>query len=56
MATAINYETSTHVVVAGNKEFTVRNLIPVFANEEKRNDTRQKIESDLYGIFRKYIA
>ncbi len=56
MTAAINYEPSTHMVVVGNKEFTVRNLIPVFADEGRRNDTRQKIENDLYGIFRKYIA
>ncbi len=56
MTASINYTQSTHTAVVGSKEFTVRNLIPVFADDDKRNDSKQKIENCLYGIFHKYMA
>ena len=54
-AAAIDYKPTIHKVVLGDKTFTVRNLTPIFASEEKRTDTKRKIENDLYGIFHKYM-
>lgn len=56
MTATIDYTPSTHTALVGGKEFVVKNLIPVFTDDGKRNDTKQKIENALYGIFRKYIA
>ena len=54
MTAAVQYESSTHMAVVGDKEFTVRSLIPVFVDEERRKADKQKIENALYNIFRKY--
>ena len=54
MTTAVQYESSTHMAVVGDKKFTVRSLIPVFADEERRNADKRKLEYALYNIFRKY--
>lgn len=56
MTAMIHYKSSTHIAVVGNKEFNVRSLVPVFTDEERRNEDKQKVENNLYSIFCKYIA
>ena len=56
MTAAVRYESHTHMAAAGDKEFAVRSLVPVYADETKRNEDKQKLETALYSIFRKYIA
>lgn len=56
MIRTISYEPSTHMASVGDKKFTVRNMIPVFSDEEKRCEAKQKIENALYSIFKKYNA
>lgn len=55
-ATVIDYIPHTHIAMVGNKEFTVRNLIPVFVDENRRKETRYQIEITLFEIFQKYIS
>lgn len=56
MTATVDYAPSTHTAIVGGKEFTVCNLIPVFADEDARKEAKQKIENCLYGIFRKYMT
>lgn len=37
------------------KQYTIRNLIPVFESEVERERVKEQIASDLYKIFKKYI-
>lgn len=56
MTATIDYVPNTHTAIVGDKEFTVRNLIPIFSNEDAQKEAKQKIENCLYGIFHKYMA
>ena len=56
MTAAVDYESHTHIVAAGGKEFTVRSMVPVYADGKQRDEDKQKIETALYNIFRNYIA
>lgn len=53
---AQSYMPTVHTAIVGNKEITVWNLIPVFANEEDKKEKKRDIESSLYRIFDKYFA
>ena len=55
-ATVSDYIPHTHVAMVGDKEFTVRNLIPVFVDENRRKEARYQIEITLFEIFQKYIT
>ena len=55
-ATVVDYTPHTHIAMVGDKEFTVRNLIPVFVDENRRKETRYQIEITLFEIFQKYIS
>ena len=52
----IDYIPHTHTAMVGGKEFTVRNLIPVFVDENRRKEARYQIEITLFDIFQKYIT
>ena len=49
------YDSTVHKAIVGNKEITVRSLIPVFASTEDKNRKKKDIESGLYKIFKKYV-
>ncbi len=53
---AQSYTPTIHTAIVGNKEITVRSLIPVFANEEDKKEKKRDIESSLYRIFDKYFV
>ena len=55
MTPATEYTPSEHTVKMNNKDFKVRSLTPKLT-EEKRSETKQKIENDLYHVFSKYIT
>ena len=55
MTQAINYKTTTHEAMIGDRKITVHNKIPVFSTEDERKTARRRIENGLYNIFAKYI-
>lgn len=55
MTPSFQYTPSVHTVRSGDCVFTVRNLTPVFP-KERYEETKEKIEGCLYGIFRKYMT
>ena len=48
---AVNYQNNVYTAFVGNKEITVRSLIPVFSSDEEKNRKKRDIESSLYRIF-----
>ena len=52
----ISYTTTEHKKMVGGKEVTVRNLKPVFTNEEERQKAKQHIQNGLYNVFSKFVG
>lgn len=53
---AQTYQPTVHTALVGNKEITVRSLIPVFANDDEKNKKKKDIENNLYKIFSSYVV
>lgn len=56
MDDTVNYIPSERRVTVGRKKITVRNLRPVFKDENEREHASQKIQAGLYKVFRKYVG
>lgn len=52
----ISYTTTEHKKMVGGKEVTVRNLKPVFANDDERQKVKQHIQNGLYNVFSKFVG
>lgn len=50
----VSYTATERKKMVGGKEVTVRNLKPVFANDEERQRVKQYIQNGLYNVFKKY--
>jgi len=48
----VSYTATEHKKLVGGKEVTVRNLKPVFTNDEER----QKVRNGLYNVFSKHMS
>lgn len=55
MSPSFVYTSSECIVNVGGQEFIVRNHTPQFSDNELQA-TKQKIESALFNIFRKYMT
>lgn len=53
--TSTVYKTEIHKGFVGEKEITVRSMIPVFESRDELEKQKMSIESGLYKIFAKYI-
>ena len=51
----VGYTTTEHKKMVGGKEVTVRNLKPVFTNDEERQRVKQHIQNGLYNVFSKHM-
>ncbi len=51
----VSYTATEHKKMVGGKEVTVRNLKPVFTNEEEKQKVRQHIQNGLYNVFSKHM-
>lgn len=52
---AIQYEPTVYKATVGKREITVRSLIPIFVTKEARKSEENRIEGELFNIFKKYI-
>ena len=52
----VSYTATEHKKMVGEKEVTVRNLKPVFTNEEERQKAKQHIQNGLYNVFSKFVG
>lgn len=52
----VSYTATEHKKVVGGKEVTVRNLKPVFVNDEERQMVKQHIQNGLYNVFSKFVG
>ncbi len=52
----VSYTATEHKKVVGGKEIIVRNLKPVFTNEEERQKAKQHIQNGLYNVFSKFVG
>ena len=52
----ISYTATEHKKMVGEKEVTVRNLKPVFTNDEERQKVKQHIQNGLYNVFSKFVG
>ena len=52
----ISYTATEHKKMVGGKEVTVRNLKPVFVNDEERQKAKQHIQNGLYNVFSKVVG
>ncbi len=52
----VSYTATEHKKMVGGKEVTVRNLKPVFTNDEERQKVRQHIQNGLYKVFSKHMS
>ncbi len=53
---SIAYQPTVHKGLVGEKEITVRHLIPIFENKEEREKQEKSVENGLYKIFAKYVG
>ena len=51
-----SFTATEHKKMVGGKEVTVRNLKPVFTNEEERQKAKQHIQNGLYNVFSKFVG
>lgn len=51
-----SYAPMERKAIVGEREITVRNLIPVFGSQEERKLAGQKIQDGLYRVFHKYMT
>lgn len=51
-----NYAPVEHKAIVGEREITVRNLIPVFNSQEEREQMGRKVQDGLYRVFHKYMT
>lgn len=56
MDNAVNYIPTERRVLVGGKKITVRNLRPVFKDEDERERTSQQVQARLYKVFSKYVG
>ena len=56
MDNEIKYVQSEQRVLVGKKKITVRNLRPVFKDEDERERTSQQVQARLYKVFSKYVS
>ncbi len=54
MDSITGYTATEHKAKFGKKNIIVRNLLPIFANEDEKRNTRRDVEDELYRIFSKY--
>ena len=52
----VSYTATEHKKMVGGKESTVRNLKPVFTNDEERQKAKQHIQNGLYNVFSKFVG
>lgn len=52
----VSYTATEHKKVVGGKEVTVRNLKPVFVNDEERQKAKQHIQNGLYSVFSRFVG
>ncbi len=52
----VSYTATEHKKTVGGKEVTVRNLKPVFTNEEERQKAKQHIQNGLYNVFSRFVG
>lgn len=51
----VSYTATEHKKMVGGKEVTVRNLKPVFTNDEERQRVKQHIQNGLYNVFSRHM-
>ena len=51
----VSYTATEHKKMDGGKEVTVRNLKPVFTNDEERQKVKQYIQNGLYNVFSRHM-
>lgn len=56
MGNTTDYIPTERKAIVGAREITVRNLIPVFRNQEEREMAGQKVQDGLYRVFQKYMT
>lgn len=52
----VSYTATEHKKMVGGKEVTVRNLKPVFVNDEERQKAKQYIQNGLYSVFSRFVG
>lgn len=52
----VRYQQSIVQVEVDGKQYPVRNLIPIFKNEDERNLAKERISNELFHVFRKYVS
>ena len=52
----ISYTATENKKMVGGKEVTVRNLKPVFVNDEERQKAKQHIQNGLYSVFSRFVG
>ena len=52
----ISYTAKEKKKMVGGKEVTVRNLKPVFVNDEERQKAKQHIQNGLYSVFSRFVG
>ena len=52
----VSYTATEHKKMVGGKEVTVRNLKPVFVNDEERQKAKQHIQNGLSNVFSKFVS
>ena len=52
----ISYTATKNKKMVGGKEVTVRNLKPVFVNDEERQKAKQHIQNGLYSVFSRFVG
>lgn len=52
----VSYTATEHKKMVGGKEVTVRNLKPVFTNDEERQKAKQHIQNGLYNVFSRFVG
>ena len=52
----VSYTATEHKKMVGGKEVTVRNLKPVFVNDEERQKAKQHIQNGLLNVFSKFVS
>ncbi len=51
-----SYAPMERKAIVGEREITVRNLIPVFNSQEERELMGKKVQDGLYRVFHKYMS
>lgn len=50
------YSITSETATVGGKQMEIRNFIPRFADDKDKDNTKKRIQAELYNIFAKYMA